>query len=136
MVTINWPPYVGEDLDQNGFICEIVEMACKAGQLGPSFKFMPIKRAYHYTEKGKYAVVFPHTDKGGTPFLLSDPFGGSALVFFKNKNTPDITFESIEDLKPYRIGVVLGYSYTKEFDEVTYLNKDTAGNLEMCFKKL
>ncbi len=136
IATINWPPYTSETFDHNGFICEIVEMACKEGQLSPSFKFMPIKRASHYTKKGKFAAVFPYTDKDRDSFLLSDPFGGSALVFFKNKNTPAIPYKSIEDLKPYRIGIVLGHTYTKGFDEATYLNKDTAGNLEMCFKKL
>lgn len=136
LATISWPPYIGEQLQGNGFISEIITMACKEGNLPVSFEFVPVKRAIKSTEEGYYAAMFPYTGKGTDSLLLSEPFGGSALVFYKNKSAPAMTFESIEKLKSYKIAVVKGFAYTKEFDEATYLNKYSARKLDSCFKML
>ena len=47
-----------------------------------------------------------------------------------------ISFSSLKDLIPYKIGVVRGYVNTKEFDAADYLNKDEANDDLTNFRKL
>jgi len=137
--SIEWAPYVGKSLEKNGFITEIVEAAWKRSGHKLAVKFLPAKRAMAYTQKGRYVAMFPFlTDKRGqgTDFLLSEPFAGSTLVFYKRKADKPIMYKSLNDLKPYKIGVVRGFSYTSEFDKADYLQKDAANSETSNFLKL
>ncbi len=46
VVTLNWSPYVGEDLKGNGFHAQIVKNAFKQINKETNLKFLPWKRAY------------------------------------------------------------------------------------------
>jgi polar amino acid transport system substrate-binding protein len=48
-----------------------------------------------------------------------------------------VTFDKLEDFKGKTIGLVQGFSYTKEFNDAGYLNKDvSATNNETLVRKL
>jgi polar amino acid transport system substrate-binding protein len=50
--------------------------------------------------------------------------------------TRNITFSTLEDLRPYRVAVVRGYVYTKEFDRDQTLNKVAVADFEQALRML
>lgn len=136
---IEWPPYVGESLNKNGFVAEIVETAWKKRNYDISMNFLPIKRAVASTKDGLYMAMFPYIQmdmESDNDLLLSDPFAGTAIVFYKRKSDPPLKYTKLEDLKQYTFGTVLGFSYTPEFDNADYIKKDRARKDKLNFLKL
>ena len=66
---------------------------------------------------------------------MSNSFAEGPLVFCKKKGA-DVSYKTLQDLKPYRIGVVRGYVNTPEFDAADYLRKDIANSDELNLRKL
>ena len=65
----------------------------------------------------------------------SDKIGSTELLFFKLKST-SISYATLDDLRPYRIGTVLGAIYTPEFDHADYLHKEAVANYDVNLRKL
>ncbi|MCW2241050.1 substrate-binding periplasmic protein [Azospirillum canadense] len=68
-------------------------------------------------------------------YNMTGPFRTGTTVFMVRKDSP-ITFERLEDLAPYRIGVVDGFSYAPDFDAATYLEKVPASSNVVNFRRL
>ena len=126
LTSCDWKPYNGEGLLNNGFTCEIISKAFERRGHKVSFTFLPWKRAMLETEKGKYHALFAayYTKERATIYAASDAYATGPLVLCAKKNS-NIKYKSLNDLKPYRIGVVLGYANTDAFDRADYLKKDT-----------
>ncbi len=60
----------------------------------------------------------------------------SKTVFFTRANSPIRYTGSLQELKNYRIGFILGFSYGEAFDQADYLNKDSALTPRILIKKL
>lgn len=136
---IEWPPYVGASLNQNGFVAEIVETAWKKRNYDISMNFLPIKRAVASTKDGLYMAMFPYIQvdmENDNDLLLSDPFAGTAIVLYRKKSDKPLEYTKLEDLKQYTFGTVLGFSYTPEFDNAAYIKKDQARADKLSFMKL
>lgn len=88
-------------------------------------------------KEGKYDGYFPeyYVESLKNEFLVSEPFPGGPLGFFKRK-ADSISFTTLTDLKPYKIGVVRDYVNTEEFDKADYLQKDVANNDITNLRKL
>jgi ABC-type amino acid transport substrate-binding protein len=137
LATLDWPPYVGQGLPQYGFTTAIISEAFKRAGYEVKVEFMPWARVLQDTEAGKYDAAFPeyYSDERAAAFFMSDPFASGPLGFYKRK-ADKITYTKLEDLKPYRIGVVRGYINTPEFDAADYLQKDEANSDEQNLQKL
>jgi polar amino acid transport system substrate-binding protein len=137
LATLEWPPYVGEDLPDKGFTTAIVSEAFKRAGYEVKIDFMPWARALKESNGGNYDAAYPeyYSEERAKTFLFSDQFAASPLGFYKQKST-NITYAKLEDLKPYRIGVVLGYTNTPEFDAADYLQKETVNADEQNLRKL
>ncbi len=135
--TMSWAPYYGEDLPNNGFIAEITRAACKKAGYDVEIKFMDWNRALEMAKKGKYdgLVGAYFSDERAKFFKYPDSIG-KVEVFLCAKKEKKITYTTLENLKPYRIGIIRGYVYSEEFDAATYLKKDPAENAEINLKKL
>jgi polar amino acid transport system substrate-binding protein len=135
--TLEWEPYIGENLPSQGYVAEVVRLAYEKSGYGVNYKFMPWARVVKMTKEGKFDGYLPeyYADELKESFLVSDPFPGGPLGLFKRKNET-IEYKTIQDLKPYRIGVVRGYVNTKEFDEANYLKKEEANDDLTNFKLL
>ncbi len=68
-------------------------------------------------------------------YNMIGPFRTGTTVFMVRKNST-ITFDRLEDLTPYRIGVVDGFSYASDFDAATYLNKIPSSSNVVNFRRL
>ena len=137
VATIDWKPYSGRDLTNYGFTSEIVSKAFERSGLGVKFTFLPWKRARQETEMGKIDVLSPaySSAERAQVYAVSEPYAWSTLVFCKKKGK-DITYKELKDLKPYKIGVVMGYVNSPEFDQADYLQKDPASSDLLNLKKL
>jgi len=137
LVTLNWGPYADENLENYGFTSEIISKAFERAGYRVSIAFKPWKRALIETEDGKYDAVYCayYTDERAKIYGLSEPYAESILGFFKRKDR-DIRFATLPDLKPYKIGVTLGYANSDEFDKADYFKKETSPADEVSIKKL
>ncbi|MBF0224328.1 MAG: transporter substrate-binding domain-containing protein [Desulfobacterales bacterium] len=137
LATLDWEPYIGQKLENNGFVSEIVHEAYKRGGYEVTDSFLPWARVVKMAEEGKVDGYYPeyYAEELKEKYIVSDPYPGGPLGFFKLKSN-DVKYSTIEDLKPYRIGVVRGYVNTAAFDSADYLKKDEAVDDNANIRKL
>jgi polar amino acid transport system substrate-binding protein len=131
-----WPPFYGKDLENQGFMTEIILEALKRVGYDASIKFLPWKRALEGTKLGKHDGLYSvyYRKEREEWFVYSDPLPANEWGFYK-RNDAEISFESFEDLRPYTIGVVRGYVAPPGFDEAE-LKTDLAKDDEQNLRKL
>lgn len=137
IATLKWEPYIGPDLKNDGYVGELIKNAFKIKGYNPKLVYHPWKRTVVMARSGYYVAYGPEyfSEDIKKDFLFSRPFPGGPLGFFKLKRT-QITSTALQDLKPYKIGVVRGYVNTAEFDSAAYLNKEEVTDDEMNLRKL
>jgi len=117
LTTTEYPPYYGEKLKHNGFITEVIKQVFQQKGYRVRIGFYPWLRCKMMAEKGESDGMFTlwHTVERERWFIFSEPIPPhNAIGFFKRKDM-DITFSTLDDLKQYAIGSVLGYAYSLEF---------------------
>lgn len=137
LATLEWPPFVGEDLKHLGFTSEIVTRCFQAAGYRVRIDFMPWARVLKEVAGGRYHAMYPayYSNQRAVVYALSKPLAEGPLGFYKRAGE-DIHFRNLSDLKPYRIGVVRGYVNTPEFDAATYLKKRPVNSDIQNLKKL
>lgn len=146
LASLEWEPYIGPNMDNNGYVHEIVSEAFKRSGINVDIRFLPWARAVKTAQTGKRDGLFPeYYDEGRLKdFVFSESFPGGPVGLYKRKdNKVKFTVdpqknqtEALKALKQYRFGVVRGYINTKEFDEASFLTKDVANSDETNLKKL
>ncbi len=124
LTSAEYPPYFGKELENQGFITEIIREAFNRVGYDLKIEFYPWKRAEMMAKKGLSDGMFPpwHTKEREKWFIFSNPIPPpNTIVFYKLKNKK-ISLETYQDLQPYRIGSVLGYAYPKDFIEAKLKN--------------
>lgn len=136
-VTVQWEPYYGPNLLNQGYITEITRAALKRVGYGMDIEFVPWKRALHDAKNGYYNGVLGlyYSEERANWMTYSDSISSVELVFFVKKGNK-IRWNSLKDLKPYRIGIERGFIYTEEFDNANFLQKEPVRNVELNLKKL
>lgn len=146
MATGEWAPYTSEKADNYGLFVEIVSAVTKEMGRTPIYKFYPWKRCENQVQLGKAWAAFPYarTEEREKMFAFSRDVISAKSVFFYYKNRMKaVTWEKLEDLRPYRIGGVLGYFYKKEFEdaklnvqystkEIMNIEKLIKGRIDLC----
>jgi len=137
LATTDWEPYVGRNLDAYGFVSEIIAEAFRRVGYEVQYAFMPPKRVMQQVEAGEDHAGYPayYSDDRAERFYYSDPFADSAVGFYKRKDT-EIPYKTLRDLAPFKIGVCLGFTYPREFNEADYLKKEVARNEVLNLRKL
>lgn len=139
LATGEWAPYTSESFENYGFITEIISQVLKSMNVEPSYHFYPWRRCYKKTVTGEIWATFPYayTKDRAEEVFFSDPiFDSKTKLFFYKKNA-DYRYETLDDLKQYRIGGVLGYFYENDFKksgiEATYYHTelDALKNLQL-----
>ena len=135
--SLEWPPYIGAEMENQGYVAEAVRAAFERRGYRVEIEFFPWNRAVAMAHDGKVDGYFPeyYSDEVAKDYILSEKFPGGPVGFFKRKDK-DISFAKLEDLKGYCIGVVEGYVNTAEFDAASYLTKDESVDDLMGLKKL
>ncbi|WP_085905609.1 substrate-binding periplasmic protein [Kiloniella majae] len=140
-VTIGeWPPFLTQELEGKGVVAEmIVEIFASQG-IEAELTFLPWGRGYHETSLGGFQAmgVWMHKQEREQEFLFSDPILKEQFVFFHRKDL-DFDWENINDLKVYRLGGGIKYSYGPELDAAVadgILVMDRGPSDEVNFHKL
>ena len=119
MASLEWPPYVSEQLPGQGVISQRVRMALAREGYQVQIRFLPWKRAVAMVQHSTSLVgVFPEyasLQRNGE-FYCSDPILQAPLALVQDARLPPIHWQRLEDLADYRIGTVAGYLNTPEFD--------------------
>lgn len=120
VTTLNWPPYTGTKLPKLGATTYIVQAAFERVGIKARVDFLPWKRAISRAKNSDNSVAyFPGYHCRLTDgFVASDPIGKGPLGLAQHVKGP-IKWKSIDDLgeQKLKIGTVLGYANTDEFDE-------------------
>ncbi|MEQ8667212.1 MAG: transporter substrate-binding domain-containing protein [Rhodospirillales bacterium] len=119
VTTLDWPPYTGADLPGGGAVTEVVRQAFARSGIETSVIYVPWKRAIAYAKDAKSGAVgfFPGYNCDQQPGLLaSEPIGEGPLALAERRDA-DVSWESLNDLIPLRVGTVVGYANTEEFDQ-------------------
>ncbi|WP_163831603.1 substrate-binding periplasmic protein [Spartinivicinus ruber] len=124
LATEPWPPHFGPKLPDEGYFADIIYQAFQQVGKTAGILYTSWNRAFELGKKGKYdgLVGAFYAKEREKLFSYSEPISISHLVFFKKKSR-QISYKSLTDLSPYRIGVVRGYYYTNEFNKADYLQK-------------
>ncbi len=136
-VTVDFPPYYGEDLPEQGWVSEIVKAALEIQGYEVEIKFMPWIKAVEDTQEGYYDALLGayHTRERAELYYFSAPIAQARTGFFKRKDV-DISFKELTDIKNYKIGVVKGYATSKNFDSADDLDKVEVDSLDEGLVKL
>lgn len=120
VATLDWPPYTGSDLPKSGATSEVVRQAFNAVGVSTEINFLPWKRAIAAAQSDTDIIAYypgyhcRHVDG----FVASAPIGQGPLGLAENVKSP-VQWESLDDLgkQKLKIGTVLGYANTDEFDK-------------------
>ena len=73
LVTIDYPPYYGQELKNQGFITEIITTAFSRSGYEVKTKYLPWQRAFDGTKAGKYPAIYTMWYRGSTAAATSTP---------------------------------------------------------------
>ncbi len=120
VTTLEWAPYTGSSLPKLGATTEVVRQAFEKIGLDAKVEIVPWKRAISMAKDGNEAIAyFPgYHCKHMDGFTASEPIGNGPLGLAEHVDAP-IAWTSIDDIgeQKLKIGTVIGYSNTEEFDE-------------------
>lgn len=131
LATVDYLPYYGKDVKDNGPFSEITREAFKNAGYKLELHFIPWARALKMAKKGKiYQGLLGAWDneERRKDFLYTNEILPSDIHFLTTEKLKDFKFTSLKDFKGYKIGVIRGYSYYKEFYENEQLRKIVLNN--------
>ena len=118
MTSLDWPPYSGETLVENGLSVAIAREAFAVMGYELVVEFKPwVRTVTTASKREKYIGYFPEYAFETEDFVFSDSIGSGPLGFVQNRERP-ILWSELIDLSDYRIGVVQGYINTQAFDDL------------------
>jgi len=146
LATLEWEPYIGEKLPQQGYAAVLVREAFKAEGWDVKIEFYPWARALHLARTGEVDGLMPEyfNSSRKNEFQYSFPFRGGPLVFYKRKgealrfstDPANDQERALRGLQAQRFGVVRGYLNTPVFDAAHYLKKEEASDDATNLRKL
>ena len=143
LATLDWQPYVGQDLEGKGYVYELIIEAFREEGIEVSIEFLPFARILNLARDGQIDGYFPEymSEENRESYYYSDPYPGGDVGFLKLKKSnihirTERGMKRFQSLKDLRIGIVRGYTNTKEFDSASYLKKEEANSDLSNLKKL
>ncbi len=120
LASLNWPPYTGEQLVQQGATAKIVRAAFGAVGYEVEIRFLPWNRAMEAARLDKevdgYFPEYPNTSRK-LEFNCSESIGKSPIGVAKRKDR-NLSWRNYADLEQFLIGVVDGYVNSEKFDSM------------------
>lgn len=119
LASLDWPPYTGASLPEGGTNTATVRKAVEKLGYKLEVKFLPWEEAVQATRDGKFDGYFPeyYSKEVLKDFDLSRPIGTGPLGLVENVAAP-VSWNELEDLSKYTVGVVSGYVNTARFDQL------------------
>lgn len=118
MTSLEWPPYSGSKLAENGLSVAIAREAFAIMGYDLIVEFKPwVRTVTTATKENRFIGYFPEYYFDTEEFVFSQSIGSGPLGFVQNVRSP-VYWAELTDLEGLRIGVVQGYVNTKQFDEL------------------
>ena len=146
LASLEWEPYVGSALPENGYAAVVVRAACARRGIDVAIDFLPWARALMLARRGDYDGLFPeyYDHSRETDFVFSDPFPGGPVGLYKRRYggakyavDPHVDLDgALKSIASNRIGVVRDYLNNPVFDAASYLKKEEAVSDEVNLRKL
>ncbi len=135
-----WPPYMSASLPDNGLISRIVVEAFALQGMRVQFGFFPWPRSLMLAKVGDWdgTVAWVVSPERSRDFIFSDPVIATETVFFHLKSW-QFSWNGMDDLKRYRIGVTQDYFYGAVFNAALAQGKisvESVGRDEQNLTKL
>lgn len=134
----DFPPYEFQENDTpRGILITIVKEVFRQADIPLELEYLPFKRGYHYVQNGKLDGIFNFykIDDRLAYFDYSEPIIKNPLHFFSRKDA-SFKYDTLDDLKGLKIGLLRGYTYGKAFDDSQIFVKDIADSHLSNLKKL
>jgi polar amino acid transport system substrate-binding protein len=115
VATGEFPPYATAARPDRGLALAVVKRAFELGGYAVEFSFLPWPRALAETREGLWdaSAHWGATPERRRDFLLSDNLYTERWVLLHRAAMP-FDWRSLDDLKPYRLGLVPEYTYSPE----------------------
>ncbi|MBU2712229.1 substrate-binding periplasmic protein [Zooshikella harenae] len=86
---------------------------------------------------GDYDAIYIawYSDERAKQLNYAEPYLVNRIKFIKRKGEK-ITYKTLEDLKPYKIGIARDYAYQADFDNAFFFKKEPARTFVLNLKKL
>lgn len=112
-----WPPFISQNLKHNGFIAHLIQDVLSQAGYQANISFYPWTRAYKTAALGRAnaTAVWMYKAEREQDFYYSEPVLDEEFVFFRLKESA-FDWQSIDDLKAFKLGGLLGSSYGQAFD--------------------
>ncbi|MBC9249694.1 amino acid ABC transporter substrate-binding protein [Pseudomonas alcaligenes] len=117
--TGDWVPYVDQQRSDAGALARLVRAVFAEAGYQVDFSFYPWERNVLMLQQGGLDAIMPYScnplrEEYG---VCSEALVRGEVVLFHRR---DLVFDwqRLEDLRPYRIGTTLGYSYGPQFDRL------------------
>lgn len=120
-VTLNWEPYYGEQLEDDGFISAIAKAAFREMNIDYRIKYIPWKRAVLQIKNGEANILHGayHSVEREETMYFSDPLYFAEVVFLQKADTPykQVPLDDANFFNGKTVGVLRGGIYGKAFEE-------------------
>ena len=137
LAATEYPPYYGQQLPNQGVITEIIREAFSRVGYAVKIQFLPWKRALEATRRGEFDALYTawYREERKRWFAFSDPLPIANQIGFFKRVDRNISYRTIVDLRPFKIGIVRGYSNPLAFDRAG-LNTEAVTEDRLNLKKL
>ncbi|AZZ92469.1 transporter substrate-binding domain-containing protein [Hahella sp. KA22] len=115
-----WAPFTSQSYKHFGLASHIVSEAFKAAGVDVEYVFYPWARALIDAKEGKElaaTIVWTYSDERAQDFLYTDPVFALQSVFFHKKGKV-VDWQNLSELKDYKFGAAISYSYGDEFNKL------------------
>lgn len=140
VVYTEWFPYTYEHLGQaSGFEIEILKAVMETLDREIELIKFPWKRCLISLKKGQadaLVSMLKSPERETYTYYADEYISLSRVVFFKKKER-NITYTGdLHELKPYSVGVILGFTYGEAFEKAAYIKKDYTIRTDLLIKKV
>lgn len=124
LATPEFPPHFSQSSTGQGYYTEIVREALARAGYSLEVRFVPFERAMQTAQHGDISGILGglKTTQRQQMFYFSEPVVEVEIALFGRANE-DYAYQSLADLKGYRVGVMRGASISPEFDQAEHFDK-------------
>lgn len=142
LAAFNYPPFFLQESNEiKGIGVDLANELFRRIHLEIELTMYPLKRALLYINNGMVdgIMIIIKTPEREKYLIYSEPVvpGSGYIWSAADRKGGPVNFERLEDLKPYKTGVTVGYSYGEAMDELLKsMDTDSAPKEYYSFKKL
>lgn len=124
-----YPPFVNPEDSDGGLALSIIKAAYKTQGYAVEMKFVPWTRAKSMTISGEYDIIPDIWDsvENQKTMLLSESYAVNEIKFIVRVDDP-FEFTGLDSLKGKKVGIVKGYTYSKDLYDSTDFERKEAPN--------